>query len=102
MCNAGSWRHHTQKESKRITRGRKSKNEKLISRGLFGLEKCGKLKRFPPETRPPIQSESNTWPPRVPRRQKTSMQNRVPSALKKKKKKKKKGRRGKDTYIQNI
>ena len=90
MCNAGSWRHHTQKESKRITRGRKSKNEKLISRGLFGLEKCGKLKRFPLETRLPSQSESNMWPQHVPRRQEPSMQNRVPNVKKKKKRVKKK------------
>ena len=95
MCNAGSWRHHTQKESKRITRGRKSKNEKLISRGLFGLEKCGKLKRFPLETRLPSQSESNMWPQRVPRRQEPSMQNRVPNV----KKKKKGWRRRNHTYI---
>ena len=34
----------------------------------FALENAGKLKRFPPETRPPSQSKSNTWPQRVPRR----------------------------------
>ena len=45
MCNAGSWRHHKQKESKRVVRERKSKNEKLISKGLFfALKNAGNWK----------------------------------------------------------
>ena len=92
MRNVGGWRHHTQKESKKVARGRKSKKERLISKGLC-LEKCGKLKRFPPETRLPNQSESNTWPQRVPRRQWAI--NAEQSPKRQSKKKKEEGR----TYI---
>ena len=97
MCNAGNRRHHTQKDSDRIARGKiEQKWEVNIKEPSFCLEKCGKLKSSH-RKRGLLSSRSQTCGYHVchaARRHKCRTESQAS--------KKKNGRRGNDTYIQKI
>ena len=97
MCNAGNRRHHTQKESDRVARGKKEQKwEVNIKEPSFCLEKCGKLKSSH-RKRGLLSSRSQTRGYHVCHAARRHKYRTESQASKKKKK-----RRGKDTYIQKI
>ena len=95
MCNAGNRRHHTQKESDRIARGKKNKNEKLISKSLCLPWKMRETKKVPTgnEASHPVRVKHVATTCATPPEAINAKQSP------KRQKKKKKGRRGKDTHI---